>query len=756
MNNSESTFHKHVPVFPLPEEILKMERDETVCQFCGVSYLIHNEIKKLEDKIKELEVKLKDYDLMKNKILNYDQINDDLNLKVQDLEEKLSDRIQIISSLNNDIESKNIEKARLNRKIEDLENENYLNISKIEGLKNKMLKYELVVKETELKLSTQKSDLKLIELNTKDQLSFMTQCMNSLRTQVDRYAQKISKESLDKSEIENDLRSQVKELLRENDSFKETLSSYTKQISSFQGVKNELETQIHILQNKLTQSDELNTKFVHYEREKRKLLEENSNLRQEMDKIKLNSNNLVIENSELNEKLSLVQEKIDQANLKYQNDLKIKNDEMQRYKNELVQVKKRYADQEKFESEILANNQNNLSEINRLKLEVNKANDQINDLESEIKQLTLAHQCQITQLKDSFKEKMKRNNEWPDKLESELKKEREKHAHEINKIQDELKQNFKLELEVHNQKYDELYIKYQKMISENESISKTSLAKLQSDNRNLIEQLKNIHEEKLKNEKKLKTDLENLRVITKDLHERLDKYSNDDTETSNENLKTKMIQKDSIIDELESKLKNHESQIENFKEEIRVLQETVHNECLERDELLEKLEKARDELLMFKKNAYSSQQLIPLNTSMNRSPKSHNQQALINLDYAKNTSDIESQKQNMSLNTSIRRNSTPNALNRTGSEKSQPESISKVVNDTTTGRQQRAKLINRETLSLLNTNQSNEPIQLFKKINELSNITNKNKSGLNHSGNLINSSNAENKKRISLLLARKS
>lgn len=32
--------------------------DETVCQFCGVSYLIHHEIKKLEDKIVELEGKL--------------------------------------------------------------------------------------------------------------------------------------------------------------------------------------------------------------------------------------------------------------------------------------------------------------------------------------------------------------------------------------------------------------------------------------------------------------------------------------------------------------------------------------------------------------------------------------------------------------------------------------------------------------------------------------------------------------------------
>lgn len=44
-----------VPEHPLPDEIRDMERDETVCKFCGVSYLIHNEIKALEDKLKLTE-----------------------------------------------------------------------------------------------------------------------------------------------------------------------------------------------------------------------------------------------------------------------------------------------------------------------------------------------------------------------------------------------------------------------------------------------------------------------------------------------------------------------------------------------------------------------------------------------------------------------------------------------------------------------------------------------------------------------------
>lgn len=50
-----------LPVHPLPEEIRKMRRDETVCRYCGVSYLIHNEIKALENKLKVVQKELMNY-----------------------------------------------------------------------------------------------------------------------------------------------------------------------------------------------------------------------------------------------------------------------------------------------------------------------------------------------------------------------------------------------------------------------------------------------------------------------------------------------------------------------------------------------------------------------------------------------------------------------------------------------------------------------------------------------------------------------
>ncbi|XP_069648992.1 protein LEKR1 isoform X4 [Haliaeetus albicilla] len=53
---------RHVPIHALPEEIRKMSRDETVCKYCGVSYLILHEFKVMEEKVKAMEKEIKFYE----------------------------------------------------------------------------------------------------------------------------------------------------------------------------------------------------------------------------------------------------------------------------------------------------------------------------------------------------------------------------------------------------------------------------------------------------------------------------------------------------------------------------------------------------------------------------------------------------------------------------------------------------------------------------------------------------------------------
>ena len=48
-------FHKNESLRDLPDDLKALPREETVCKFCGVSYLIHHEIKALQERVKELE-----------------------------------------------------------------------------------------------------------------------------------------------------------------------------------------------------------------------------------------------------------------------------------------------------------------------------------------------------------------------------------------------------------------------------------------------------------------------------------------------------------------------------------------------------------------------------------------------------------------------------------------------------------------------------------------------------------------------------
>ena len=58
MAKTNEKFERYNPEHPLPQEIQDLPRGDTVCQYCGVSYLIHNEIKALEDKLRNTEKEL--------------------------------------------------------------------------------------------------------------------------------------------------------------------------------------------------------------------------------------------------------------------------------------------------------------------------------------------------------------------------------------------------------------------------------------------------------------------------------------------------------------------------------------------------------------------------------------------------------------------------------------------------------------------------------------------------------------------------
>ncbi len=83
-------FERYTPQFPLPADITSMSRQDTVCQFCGVSYLIHNEIKALETKCQKLEADLAHYAGMKSREGALEQLLQTERTRAADLESTVS------------------------------------------------------------------------------------------------------------------------------------------------------------------------------------------------------------------------------------------------------------------------------------------------------------------------------------------------------------------------------------------------------------------------------------------------------------------------------------------------------------------------------------------------------------------------------------------------------------------------------------------------------------------------------------------
>ena len=59
------------PEHPLPDELENLDESETVCKFCGISYLIHREVAKMKDELEKTRQKMKEMEDLVNNAERY-------------------------------------------------------------------------------------------------------------------------------------------------------------------------------------------------------------------------------------------------------------------------------------------------------------------------------------------------------------------------------------------------------------------------------------------------------------------------------------------------------------------------------------------------------------------------------------------------------------------------------------------------------------------------------------------------------------
>lgn len=555
------TAGRYLPQHPLPEEIKEMKRDDTVCQFCGVSYLIHNEIKSLQKELdecnKEVE-RLRHYDEREKALI--DQVNT-LNVKLKDLLDKRQFE-----------EKKCLE-------YEDLLFERNVSIS---HLKNSLSKYceELEVeKKNNLILQEKLDTLKAIVLKVSESRSELKSHCNETSL--------FYRESLLKLSEEWN---------------KQTAFAFDR-VSSISNFYTNSQKEVLGLQNKLKLTDD--------------------NCGKQKNVIATLSKYLI----DYQEKIGLLANKFNQFEEKQLNSIK----KYQHRINFLIQKVG------KLKNFIKSNQSKKSSSSDQYKQENTQ-------LKEERTRIVNAHQHQIKQLNDSFKQKLLDADNYSENLDVELKKllvkfdaekrllleanteslnksatesklkykqlndSYEKCKREMKKLDEKLKFQQKKFADEKTQLLQEITASYEKATAETESRycqmneeKATHLKTIKKLEQHLESMQVKFHEEMLKQVEQHEKEKRSMEYHLSELSKQLEaKQSMEKHITTNK----EKVQLQRTIEELQTSLENvHQSlkeklySIEEYENEVTTLRDCIQRECEERYELTEALAEARMELL---------------------------------------------------------------------------------------------------------------------------------------------------------------
>lgn len=596
--------HHYTPQHPLPEEIKKLARDDTVCKYCGVSYLIHNEIKKLEDKLREAE---KELTLLRGQKQREETMKDQLNLREQQLD-GLNTAMKANNSL---ITSLNSEVLALKDRIVELSDENLTTKKKYKNSLRKLSSSTQAVRQQRQSLTQLSSDVKkgqsevgtilksvqeyfVLLKNTffdeKSKLESQLQCTDMERTVLTE-ANKTLTDKLNKAESNvKHLQADIGVKEKEVESLKTSICQVESELCRFKEVADSLQAERKSLTDTTRELNEKETRC--------------KALVIELDELKAE---LRIKSSEICNLETANKQQHQQHEVqchKLQREVKCKEDELSVSLKQLKTWEKKWLDQQKHQAEILQQSKLSKNETDDVRDHLNQVKADIEALKSEREMMIGAHQNRIEELRESFKQKMAEVENWPTKLQGAVAAEKTRHLHEIKSLEEKLKHNFVLELQIEKDKYNKLLSQFHKQEQDKENNRYHELEAIEHKFKLQLEQtqsqLSDCSNRAKEREADLSAEIGSLKKIIRDLQDRLARLDGEDTgKVYDLQKKLASCQKEwndalTSVNDLEDKLRESSQQNQ-------FLQNIVQKECEERFELTEALNEARKELLQLKK-----------------------------------------------------------------------------------------------------------------------------------------------------------
>ncbi|XP_012944249.1 putative leucine-rich repeat-containing protein DDB_G0290503 [Aplysia californica] len=603
-NDNSECFSRYTPQHPLPEELKKLARDDTVCKYCGVSYLIHNEIKALEDKLKATEKELAVLRGQEQREELLKQENAVLKQQVDEFRTTVQGNNKLISSLNSEIETLkgNVKEAT----------------EAGEGYKKKYMNCLRQLSSLSQTVRQQRQSLTDMRTHLDEGRREVVDCLRSAKDQVVLIKEKSSIEIQDlESKIQCiDMEKLV--LSQSNKSLTDTVRSreleLEKKSLELQQKEEELEKQRHSLgqlEKNLSDVDKLSESLQAAQgalKDTKKQLEDSTikcrALTVELDQYKMQMRNKTSEINDLSNKQKQQEQSHEVALQKVHLELQSKENELAVSLKQLKTWENKWREQQQKENDILQQSKLSQNETQDLKDHLRQAKADVDALKAEREMMIEAHQNRIEDLRESFKNKMAEMENWPQKLQAAVAAEKTRHLAEVKTLEENLKHNFVLELQIEKDKYNELLKKVQSQERDKNSMRDGELALMEQKHKQELEQLQRQMTEARtraqEREADLSAEVTSLKKIIKDLQDRFARLDGEDNGKVTE-LQAKLADAQQELGEAQTRVTTLEDKVKEATEQAQFLQNIVRKECEERFELTEALSEARKELLELKK-----------------------------------------------------------------------------------------------------------------------------------------------------------
>ncbi|XP_068056250.1 protein LEKR1 isoform X2 [Anomalospiza imberbis] len=435
------------PVHALPEEIRKMSREQTVCKYCGVSYLTLHEFKVMEDKVKAMEKEIKVY---KGSLEREQRLQAELQALHHDLERcraESESKTERIKTLTVELKTKQEEMKTVKADLQYFQEEKEAAYKQSQVLRTTLEHHCSTLNKAVSLFPFIRSELDSI----KEVISTNMENFAAMKEEIFRQIKAMSKEAL--TEIPK-LNQRLAKSQRENECLQEKVKHLTE-------VADTVELKTQQLQTSLQQGNELQSRCRELQKETLDLTNQVETAGLQLQKVTAEMDHykklLLVKSTELDvcqNELKKIKYENGIAESRLTKELKEKEESLLICQQVCKHLQEEVAEKERREEDLKRRTGRSESELETLKALLGQTEQEVLMLKQERELL----KSRTEQLQEALRQKVQSEDSWRDKLEMDLAKGEARHKEAILKVREEAR----VELELERKSQQELITKYQR------------------------------------------------------------------------------------------------------------------------------------------------------------------------------------------------------------------------------------------------------------------------------------------------------